>query len=177
MDLIDEKGKVLGIINIIDLTILLFLVSVITGFFWLVYTGELFKDHDPVKRRYVYLNVTALLLKQTYSDLQLLEQEIIRQDDDIRKPKVFTIFNATPSTIESGVITIPQKKQLYFDVLLMIQIPTKFDALANKSYYFFPVNKDLQFDKDVPHVIITAGVNMNVSLGNRNLLITILDTT
>ena len=74
MKIINDKGKVFGIINIIDLTVLLFIISTITGISWLIYTGELFKDHDPAKITFQKKKVELFIDNQTENTIKQLSK-------------------------------------------------------------------------------------------------------
>ena len=72
--IIDDKGRIFGIVNIIDLTVVLFILAVITGFFWLAYND---KFQDIFKGKVIDLtraaqetpkdaNVTVTIFKQPH---------------------------------------------------------------------------------------------------------------
>src|SRR3989338_2194702 len=114
MQIIDDKGKVLGIINIIDLTVLLFIISTITGFWWLMHTGELFKDQNPAKKLFMEKDVEILF--KTRSDLIVaaIQDEIIKQQYSEERFKVIKIISIEKSVKKIGSIEIT--KNDLFDI-------------------------------------------------------------
>ncbi len=72
MRIIDEKGRVFGIINIIDLLFFLIVFFLVTGVLWLSYTGDLFRDFDPNKKEYIPKIVDITFQRQSSAILALL---------------------------------------------------------------------------------------------------------
>ena len=67
MPIIDYNGRIFGIVNVIDLAILIFFISLITGFLNLSQSGELYSDHDPAKKFFLEKNVSVILKDQPNS--------------------------------------------------------------------------------------------------------------
>ncbi|GEM_PF-5993183 len=135
MKLIDNNGKVFGIINIIDLTASLFLISAITGFSWLVYTGELFSDHDPARKLFVEKEIELFLTNQQ-------ESTVIKLKDTMQKT-----INDTNALIRVTNITSNKhcKRDLtnnttdiicIYNVNLNLKLKTQIDKSTNEYYFY-----------------------------------------
>ncbi len=136
MQLIDEKGKVLGIINIVDLTVLLFILSTVTGFWWLLQTGNLlkdFSDFNPKKEVFFDVKTEVILTKRTPADVALLKSEIERLKETKNIPvRIFNITQIKPTLITQGSVQVEGK---FFDAALFLNIRAKFDPLEKVYYY------------------------------------------
>jgi len=122
MGLIDDKGRVFGIINIIDLTVLLFIAVVITGVFWLAYND---KFEDIFKGKVIdltraaqespkYANVTITLFKQPYFIANQIKENI-------------TIFHGSQQIIINKIKNTPSKIEINnvpfsYDIELTMQL-------------------------------------------------------
>lgn len=131
--IIDDKGKVFGIINIIDLTVILFLISTTAGFAWLIYTGELFKDHNPAKKLFVEKDVDVLLIAQPNSTIQILRDA---RNNQINSEERITLINVTSikkSVKRTGAIDILNNN--LFDIIISVRVKSYFDRRQNVYYY------------------------------------------
>lgn len=140
MQLIDDKGRVLGIINIVDLTVLLFLISTVSGFAWLDYTGILFEDFsdfNPKKEVFFDKQIEVILMEQPIPEVTLLKQEINRLNDTKDIPlRILRITSIKQrlATADYESVHIERRKN-YYDITLLLAVRTKFDALEKVHYY------------------------------------------
>lgn len=139
MKIIDDEGRIFGIVNVIDLTVILFIISAITGFSWLVYTGELFKDHDPYKRNIVQKEIVISIVNPDTDFIDAVKKEILRTKNITIETKINKITLEkikTAKRIMNVTIQIPAKKMdgeyfyyrdLYnpYKIKLNAQIPIK----------------------------------------------------
>jgi len=148
MQLIDEKGRVFGVVNIVDLTVLLFIVSATTGFWWLLQTGNLLKDFsefNPKKEFFFDAKTEVVLTKQTTVDITLLESEIERLKNTEHIPiRILKITKIEPSLNTLGSITVQGK---LLDATLLLSVRAKFDPLEKVYYYN---GMPLMPGKDIP---------------------------
>lgn len=131
MQIIDKNGKILGIINIIDLTVLLFLTSTITGISWLVYTGELFKDHDYKKKIYTDKTIEIEAIIETHSELEAIKKIMhASQKSEFTSLK---ILNITTEYLPANII----EKKKHFEIIKKNTLNLKATIILKtlKDYY------------------------------------------
>ena len=163
-NIIDENGKVFGIINIIDLTVLLFVVSAITGFAWLMYTEELFRDHNPANKLFIEKNVEIILKNQSNTTITLLRGEMRRTGDD--KTALLRIINTTFKK-ELRVISANNntKSVELYTVILNLKLKTQVDKSTNISYFYVGVDngkyyEDIMLQPNKTFQLITGKINV-----------------
>lgn len=131
--IIDDKGKVFGVINIIDLTVILFLISTISGFAWLIYTGELFKDHNPAKKLFVDKYIEVMFNAQPNSTILLLQNEINKQENSEARLKIINITSVKNSIEKTGAIEVTNNN--LFEIIISVRVKAYFDKRQNVYYY------------------------------------------
>lgn len=135
MKLIDNNGKVFGIINIIDLTALLFIISAITGFLWLVYTGELFGDHDPARKLFIEKEIEFILKNQQEQIMPKLEEAMQKTINDTSA--LIRITNITSNKhCEKDLTNTTTDIICSYDVNLNLKLKTQIDK-STDEYYFY----------------------------------------
>lgn len=120
--LIDEKGRILGKINIIDAFVLLFIFITITSIFWLSYTGDLSRNLDPAKKLFIEKNITAIVLDQELSTIELIENKTATTDE------------LSVKIINASINSLMQQNNKY-NILLQLKIKTFHDKFLD-TYYF-----------------------------------------
>ena len=157
MKLINENGKVLGIINIIDLTVLLFIISAITGFSWLIYTGELFKNHNPYYKQFIEKDVEVILKNKIPQEILLLKDEMTKLKDSDSGIKILNVtVSQTKTSLNQGGIEIITNS---YDAILLVRLKTHFDKYKNLYYYHSsPIEIGQTFEMETGLYNITATI-------------------
>lgn len=166
MQLIDEKGKVFGIINIIDLTILLFLTSTITGFGWLYYTGDLFRDLDPARKLYAEKDAELLLENQSRSILRVIEREIGTLNNNQTLSLRLLAITTTPHIEKKGPVEITRNET--YDIILRATVPTISDLNTAIPYYNHPTKG---------YIPLVNGTLLTITIAHFDLNATIISMT
>ena len=127
MPIIDYNGRIFGIVNVIDLAILIFFISLITGFLNLSQSGELYSDHDPAKKFFLEKNVSVILKDQPNSTKRYLEEGIQSVNDNASLMSILQVRSLS--------IRQYSNNKTSEDLLVLLQAKTFYDKNQDTYYY------------------------------------------
>ena len=144
MHFIDTKGRVFGIINILDLIVLLFFVSTVTGFFWLLNRGDFSRDFDPFKREYTEKEVEVGMQGISFATLTLIQLEHERIERTIERKEAvrpehkdtfpLRILNITSLKSYRDEMRVSTEDALY-DISLVLRLKANYDPFKGVFFY------------------------------------------
>jgi len=154
LQILDNNGRLFGIINIIDLTFLLFVLSAVLGGIWIFERGDLYKDFNPYEREYEEKKVVLVLKNQTdFSIYDLIKylrvSEEMENDMKVSKQGNLTLVHKDTLPFKildvTNVTRAAQDHRLY-NVVLSAKLKANFDIC--QGIYFYkgqPLEKGNQF--------------------------------
>lgn len=158
MPIIDEKGRIFGFINIIDFFVILFLITTITGFLHLAYTGNLYKDFDPQKKEHIKKVINLNIQKQTFSDISEFKKQLnLEESNNVSRSQNINITSFELST-QTCVETTPEDR---YDLQITATIDAYLDRTSSTYYY-----ENQQLIIGVPFYLEMGGKNYTTQILN-----------
>lgn len=152
MHVIDDEGRVFGIINIIDLLVFLMVFFLIVGVLWLSYTDDLFRDFDPNKKEYVSKIVDVTFSRQSSAITALLNDS----SGITTNPRItITNISSVKESMQSE-ICVGRPINDSYDITVRAELKTYSDRNTHTLYYY----------NDSLH----DGLSVNLNIGNLTIV-------